>query len=256
LELIRNIGSGFFGDVWYGYWNKITEVAIKTSRSESTVSMESFLKEAQIMKKYRHNKLVVMYGVCSTNKPYYIVTEFMKNGCLLDYLKASDQSSIKIPILVYISFQIAEGMCYLESKKLVHRDLAARNILVGENNMVKIADFGLTKLINDDYRESTSNCLPIRWTAPEVFISNEYSSKSDVWSFGILLTEIFTYGGNPYGNWSNQYVISQVTNGYRLPAPDGNVIPKEIFSEIEKCWEFDPMKRPTFEYWRDFLENC
>ena len=146
----------------------------------------------------RHPKLIQLYAVCTDSEPIYIVTELMKNGALLDYLHDKGKA-LKLAQLVDMAAQAAAGMAYLESQSFIHRDLAARNVLVGENNICKIADFGLARVIETDlYTAREGAKFPIKWTAPEAAMMNKFSIKSDVWSFGILLVEVVTYGRIPY----------------------------------------------------------
>ncbi len=157
-----------------------------------------FLAEAQIMKKLSHPKLIKLYAVCTLEEPIYIITELMKHGSLLDFLQGKGKG-LALPPLIDMAAQIASGMAYLESQNYIHRDLAARNVLVGENNIVKIADFGLARLIREEeYQARVGARFPIKWTAPEAASYSKFSVKSDVWSFGILLTELVTYGRIPY----------------------------------------------------------
>ncbi|XP_053202561.1 tyrosine-protein kinase Src42A-like [Panonychus citri] len=252
LKFTRKLGQGQFGEVWEGLWNNTTPVAIKTLKT-GTMDPKDFLAEAQIMKKLRHPKLVQLYAVCTLEEPIYIITELMKNGSLLEYLQGKGRS-LKLPQLIDMSAHIASGMAYLESQNYIHRDLAARNILVGEKNVVKIADFGLARLIKEDEYEARAGArFPIKWTAPEAANFSKFSIKSDVWSFGILLTEIVTYGRLPYPGMTNAEVLHQVEHGYRMPCPQG--CPQALYEIMLECWHKDPMKRPTFETLQWKLED-
>ncbi|CAO1341843.1 unnamed protein product [Diamesa serratosioi] len=252
LRFVKKLGSGQFGDVWEGLWNNTTPVAIKTLKS-GTMDPKDFLAEAQIMKKLRHSKLIQLYAVCTVEEPIYIITELMKHGSLLEFLQGKGRN-LKLPQLIDMAAQIAAGMAYLESQNYIHRDLAARNVLVGDNNIVKIADFGLARLIKEDeYEARVGARFPIKWTAPEAANYSKFSIKSDVWSFGILLTELVTYGRIPYPGMTNAEVLSQVEHGYRMPMPP-NCNPA-LYEIMLECWHKDPMRRPTFETLQWKLED-
>ncbi|XP_019890142.1 uncharacterized protein LOC101891623 isoform X2 [Musca domestica] len=252
LKFVRKLGSGQFGEVWEGLWNNTTSVAIKTLKS-GTMDPKDFLAEAQIMKKLRHNKLIQLYAVCTVEEPIYIITELMKHGSLLEYLQGKGRS-LKMPVLIDMAAQIAAGMAYLESQNYIHRDLAARNVLVGDNNIVKIADFGLARLIKEDeYEARVGARFPIKWTAPEAANYSKFSIKSDVWSFGILLTELVTYGRIPYPGMTNAEVLTQVEHGYRMPQPPN--CDQRLYEIMLECWHKDPMRRPTFETLQWKLED-
>ncbi|KAH8373013.1 hypothetical protein KR009_010263 [Drosophila setifemur] len=276
LKFVRKLGSGQFGDVWEGLWNNTTPVAIKTLKSgksadpqnlgkhrsnidkyfPGTMDPKDFLAEAQIMKKLRHTKLIQLYAVCTVEEPIYIITELMKHGSLLEYLQAiaGKGRSLKMQTLIDMAAQIAAGMAYLESQNYIHRDLAARNVLVGDGNIVKIADFGLARLIKEDeYEARVGARFPIKWTAPEAANYSKFSIKSDVWSFGILLTELVTYGRIPYPGMTNAEVLTQVEHGYRMPQPP-NCEPR-LYEIMLECWHKDPMRRPTFETLQWKLED-
>uniref|UniRef100_A0A069DVD5 Tyrosine-protein kinase n=2 Tax=Panstrongylus TaxID=65342 RepID=A0A069DVD5_9HEMI len=252
LKFVRKLGHGQFGEVWEGLWNNTTPVAIKTLKP-GTMDPKDFLAEAQIMKKLRHTKLIQLYAVCTMEEPIYIITELMKNGSLLDYLQGKGRGLI-LPQLIDMAAQIAAGMAYLESQNYIHRDLAARNVLVGDSNIVKIADFGLARLIKEDeYEARVGARFPIKWTAPEAANYSKFSIKSDVWSFGILLTELVTYGRIPYPGMTNAEVLHQVEHGYRMPCPPS--CPESLYEIMLECWHKDPMKRPTFETLQWKLED-
>ncbi len=206
VKFSKKLGAGNFGEVWQGLWNGTTPVAIKTLRT-GTMEPEAFLKEAEIMKKLIHPKLVQLYAVCSRDEPIYIITELMTKGSLLEFLHGEGRNVLDMAKMIDVSAQVAEGMAFLESHGFVHRDLAARNVLVGDGLVIKIADFGLSRVLVEDIYEAHEGArFPIKWTAPEACLENKFSIKSDVWSFGILLTEITTYGRIPYPGMNNAEV--------------------------------------------------
>ncbi|XP_051500952.1 tyrosine-protein kinase fynb isoform X3 [Myxocyprinus asiaticus] len=252
LMLEVKLGAGCFADVWCGTWNGNTKVAVKTLKP-GTMSPESFLEEAQIMKKLRHDKLVQLYAVVS-EEPIYIVTEYMGKGSLLDFLKDGEGRGLKLPNLVDMAAQVAGGMAYIERMNYIHRDLRSANILVGDNLVCKIADFGLARLIEDnEYTARQGAKFPIKWTAPEAALYGKFTIKSDVWSFGILLTELVTKGRVPYPGMNNREVLEQVERGYRMPCPQD--CPSSLHDLMLLCWKKDPEERPTFEYLQAFLED-
>ncbi|NXF95796.1 FRK kinase, partial [Eubucco bourcierii] len=256
LKLLKKLGSGQFGEVWEGLWNNTTPVAIKTLKPGS-MDPKDFLREAQIMKNLRHPKLIQLYAVCTLEDPIYIITELMRYGSLLEYLQKDAGSQISLAHQVDMAAQVAAGMAYLESQNYIHRDLAARNVLVGEHNVYKVADFGLARVFKVEneniYEGRTETKLPVKWTAPEAIRYNKFSVKSDVWSFGILLFEIITYGKMPYAGMPGHQVIQMLDSGYRLPQPE--TCPTPLYQLMLQCWCAEPGERPTFEVLCEHLDD-
>ncbi|XP_069739990.1 protein-tyrosine kinase 6-like isoform X2 [Narcine bancroftii] len=239
----EKLGSGHFGEVYAGYWNNSVRVAIKTVEV-GLMNKKEFQAETQILKKLHHPHLISLYAICTTDDPFYIVTELMKYGSLLCYLRSKEGSQMNFKHLLDIVVQVVEGMTYLESKNYIHRDLAARNVLLGDNFTCKIADFGLARIVRDDIYVSQSNIIPYKWTAPEAIEHGYFSVKSDVWSFGILLYEVVTYGKTPYAGLKNNEVVSMILQGYRMPCPSG--CPWKLHDIMMKCWNDRASQRPTF----------
>ncbi|XP_020494544.2 tyrosine-protein kinase Blk [Labrus bergylta] len=251
LKMVKKLGAGQFGEVWMGFYKNTQKVAIKTMK-EGTMEPEAFLQEANLMKKLQHERLVRLHAVV-TMEPILIVTEFMINGCLLDFLKTDEGKKQKLHKLIDMSAQIAEGMAYIERNNYIHRDLRAANILVNETLHCKIADFGLARIIETEYIAQEGAKFPIKWTAPEAINFGTFSIKSDVWSFGILLTEICTYGRIPYPGMTNPEVIRCLDRLYRMPCPDG--CPEELYDMMMVCWKERPEDRPTFEFLQNTLND-
>uniref|UniRef100_A0A7N6A2P8 Tyrosine-protein kinase n=1 Tax=Anabas testudineus TaxID=64144 RepID=A0A7N6A2P8_ANATE len=234
-------------------YNKHTKVAVKTMKPGS-MSVEAFLAEANLMKTLQHDKLVRLNAVVTKEEPIYIITEFMEKGSLLDFLKSDEGNRVQLPKLIDFSAQIAEGMAYIEQRNYIHRDLRAANILVNKALVCKIADFGLARIIEDnEYTAREGAKFPIKWTAPEAINYGSFTIKSDVWSFGILLTEIISYGRTPYPGMTNPEVIRSLEKGYRMQRLDS--CPTELYEIMLECWKNKPEDRPTFDYLQSVLED-
>ncbi|XP_002734040.1 tyrosine-protein kinase BTK-like [Saccoglossus kowalevskii] len=245
ITLMKELGGGQFGIVRLGKLNNGTYVAVKMMR-ENAMSEDDFIDEARVMQQLKHEHLVQLYGVCSKSRPLYIITEYMNKGCLLNYLRYRQYLLDKPLQLLDMCKQVCSAMVYLESKSFIHRDLAARNCLVGDRTTVKVCDFGLTRfVIDDDYTSSGGSKFPIKWAPPEVLHYTKFSSKSDIWAFGILMWEVFTAGKMPYPNMSNVEVVNQVSSrGYRLERPSN--CPESVYTIMMSCWEEEPDRRPAF----------
>ncbi|XP_069057718.1 tyrosine-protein kinase Tec isoform X2 [Pleurodeles waltl] len=243
LTFMKEVGSGLFGVVRLGKWRAQYKVAIKAIR-EGAMHEEDFIEEAKVMMRLTHPKLVQLYGVCTKSRPLYIVTEFMDHGCLLNYLRQRHGQFHK-DILLNMCLDVCDGMHYLEENSFIHRDLAARNCLVNESGEVKVSDFGMARyVIDNQYTSSSGAKFPVKWSPPEVFNYSRFSSKSDVWSFGVLMWEVFTEGKMPFENNTNLEVVTRVTHGQRLYRP--KLADNSVYQIMMSCWHEKPEGRPTF----------
>uniref|UniRef100_A0A8C1H5S6 receptor protein-tyrosine kinase n=1 Tax=Cyprinus carpio carpio TaxID=630221 RepID=A0A8C1H5S6_CYPCA len=252
ITIERVIGAGEFGEVCSGLLRlpgkREIPVAIKTLKAGYTEKQRrDFLGEASIMGQFDHPNIIHLKGVVTKSKPVMIITEYMENGSLDTFLKKNDGQFTVIQ-LVGMLRGIASGMRYLSEMGYVHRDLAARNILVNSNLVCKVSDFGLSRVLEDDPEAAYTTRggkIPIRWTAPEAIAYRKFTSASDVWSYGIVMWEVMSYGERPYWQMSNQDVIKAVEENYRLPGPMD--CPTALYHLMMDCWQKDRNSRPKFE---------
>ncbi|XP_053599836.1 tyrosine-protein kinase Btk isoform X1 [Plodia interpunctella] len=251
LVLMEELGAGQFGVVRRGKWRGRIDTAVKMMK-EGTMSEDDFIDEAKVMTKLQHQNLVQLYGVCSKHRPIYIVTEYMRHGSLFNYLRHTPPDQLGPAVLLDMCIQVCKGMAYLERHNYIHRDLAARNCLVGDENVVKVADFGLARYVLDDqYTITGGTKFPIKWAPPEVLNYTRFSSKSDVWAFGVLMWEVFTCGKVPYGRMKNCEVVEMVQRGQVLDKPKGCL--NEIYNVMRLCWRHLPEERPSFRVLKEEL---
>ncbi|KAL5107085.1 Tyrosine-protein kinase Fer [Taenia crassiceps] len=260
--LLEKIGQGNFGEVHRGIYNG-REVAVKTCRAgpAEVEIRRKFLQGEATALNFFHPNVVRLLGIAVRSHPIMIVMEYVAGGSLLSFLRRNGQNA-ETRLLLRMCVDAANGMAYLESKNCIHRDLAARNCLLTEDRVLKIADFGMAREEHvyepgqsaeegERKRHKKSKKLsdrngpiPIKWTAPEALYSNRYTSKCDVWSFGILLWEIFSAGDTPYHGLTNSETRDLVENGYRLTTPDR--MPRQLGKHMQACWHQNPNRRPTF----------
>ncbi|CAB3409355.1 unnamed protein product [Caenorhabditis bovis] len=256
IALCKELGHGEFGAVWQASWrnggNDVTQVAVKCVESSKLLaSSTSFLQEAAIMTKMRHEHVVRLYGVVLDTKKIMMVSELATCGSLLECLhKPALRDSFPVHVLCEYAEQIALGMAYLESQRLIHRDLAARNVLVFSPKLVKISDFGLSRSlgVGEDYYRSefTPNLkLPIAWCAPECINFLKFTSKSDVWAYGVTLWEMFSYGEMPWKSKSGAQILELIDRKKEL-LPRPTACPEDMYDMMVETWTHQYQDRPTF----------
>ncbi|XP_062268802.1 fibroblast growth factor receptor 1b [Platichthys flesus] len=270
LMLGKPLGEGCFGQVVLAEAagldqnkpTRVTQVAVKMLKADATEKdLSDLISEMEMMKMIgKHKNIINLLGACTQDGPLYVVVEYASQGNLreflrtrrpvgLEYWSESRQTpldSLEMKELVSAAYQVARGMAYLASKKCIHRDLAARNVLVTEDNVMKIADFGLARDVHhiDYYKKTTNGRLPVKWMAPEALFDRVYTHQSDVWSFGVLLWEIFTLGGSPYPGVPVEELFKLLKEGHRMEKPPACT--QELYLTMRDCWHAVPSRRPTF----------
>ncbi|XP_063730549.1 fibroblast growth factor receptor 2 isoform X7 [Eleginops maclovinus] len=271
LTLGKPLGEGCFGQVVMAEALGIDKdkpkeavtVAVKMLKDDATEKdLSDLVSEMEMMKMIgKHKNIINLLGACTQDGPLYVIVEYASKGNLREYLRArrppgmeysydiarvSDEQ-LTFKDLVSCTYQVARGMEYLASQKCIHRDLAARNVLVTESNVMKIADFGLARDVHniDYYKKTTNGRLPVKWMAPEALFDRVYTHQSDVWSFGVLMWEIFTLGGSPYPGIPVEELFKLLKEGHRMDKP-GNCT-NELYMMMKDCWHAISSHRPTFK---------
>jgi len=279
LQLEKEIGEGNFGIVYRakapglkrGDWELSADgfVAVKTLKADADFDvMLSFQREVDTVVNFEHENIIRLVGICIEEvQKTCMIFEYMDLGALNELLRTSNPRSpdffqlspkdviLKTSQFLPICIQLAKGLDYLASKKFVHRDIAARNCLVNSQFVCKIADFGLSRNVyGADYYKVGSGraCLPVRWMPPESLLYGRFTVKSDVWSYGVLMWEVFTFSQQPYFGASNQEVIDNIRGGILLSCPQ--LCTKEMYDVMLQCWEKMPVKRPTISTILESLE--
>ncbi|KAG9270163.1 tyrosine-protein kinase JAK2 isoform X1 [Astyanax mexicanus] len=278
LRFISPLGKGNFGTVELCRYDPLGDntgelVAVKQLQPNKQTNMSDFQKEIQTISSLHCDYIVQYRGICYSagRLSMRLVMEYLPYGSLIGYMEKC-KITVSAKRLLLFASQICKGMEYLQSLRYVHRDLAARNILVASDTLVKIADFGLTKIIPYDkeyYRVSQFGESPIFWYAPESISEYKFSHKSDVWSFGIVLHELFSFcelsrnpkrlslqriGSDVHGPMMAVHLFNVLKEHWRLPAP--SLCPPKVYSMMMQCWAFTSEDRPTFSDLQCLIENC
>nr|XP_014348568.1 PREDICTED: fibroblast growth factor receptor 2 isoform X4 [Latimeria chalumnae] len=272
LTLGKPLGEGCFGQVVMAEAlgvdkdkpKEATTVAVKMLKDDATEKdLSDLVSEMEMMKMIgKHKNIINLLGACTQDGPLYVIVEFAAKGNLREYLRARRPPGMEYTFdilnrvpdeqltfkdLLSCTYQVARGMEYLASQKCIHRDLAARNVLVTESNVMKIADFGLARDVHniDYYKKTTNGRLPVKWMAPEALFDRVYTHQSDVWSFGVLMWEIFTLGGSPYPGIPVEELFKLLKEGHRMDKPANCT--NELYMMMRDCWHAVPSQRPTFK---------
>ncbi|PIO37557.1 hypothetical protein AB205_0079200 [Aquarana catesbeiana] len=275
LVLGKTLGEGEFGKVVKATAFRLkgkagyTTVAVKMLKESASQSeLRDLLSEFNLLKQVNHPHVIKLYGACTQDGPLHLIVEYAKYGSLRSFLRESrkvgpnsgggdsnrnssyldnpDERALTMGDLISFAWQISRGMQYLAEMKVVHRDLAARNVLVAEGRKMKISDFGLSRDVyeEDSYVKRSKGRIPVKWMAIESLFDHIYTTQSDVWSFGVLLWEIVTLGGNPYPGIAPERLFNLLKTGYRMEKPEN--CSDEMYNLMLKCWKQEPDKRSTF----------
>ncbi|KAJ8038849.1 Myoblast growth factor receptor egl-15 [Holothuria leucospilota] len=264
VTLQEELGKGQFGIVYKGLVFGLNglqdnvEAAVKTTKDGAFDDVkEDLLDEMKLMIQLgSHPNLMTLLACCTQREPYFLITEFMQYGDLLNFLRKCRERENWEKDNIYnlgemeqlgIGHQIAKGMAYVQDQRFYHGDLAARNVLVGRGLTVKISDFGLADdIYSRGYkRREQEQKIPIKWCSIEAILNGICSSEGDVWSYGVVLYEVFTLGGTPYPGIAGRLLVAQLKEGFRMEQPEG--CPDDIYNVMLQCWQEDPMSRPRFQ---------
>ncbi|XP_078379646.1 uncharacterized protein LOC144662658 [Oculina patagonica] len=277
VKVIKVIGKGAFSQVakataWdirgNGEYTTVAAKMLKVNAPES--DRKDLLSELELMKRLKPHPHVIKLVACVTETdPLLVLIEYVPFGDLLGYLRKSrglndtyfkdpdvkPQTTLTAEQLMKFAWQVADGMCYLSSRKIIHRDLAARNVLVGEGEKCKVTDFGMARNVHQDdiYTKRSRGRLPAKWTAYEALLYGTYTTQSDVWSYGVLLYEILTVGGSPYPGIKAREIARKLQEGFRMPKPKH--VDSKLYQIMLNCWEKNPSDRPTFAKLKETMKD-
>lgn len=254
VNLMEELGEGAFGKVYKGELKfkngQRSYVAVKSLKENASAKTQAdFQREIELISELKHPNIICLLGIVLKQDPVCMLFEYMSEGDLHEFLIANSPNEGKCLTqnqFLHIAIQIAQGMEYLSENHYVHRDLAARNCLVSKDLVVKISDFGLSRDMYscDYYRVQSKSLLPVRWMPPESILYGKFTTESDVWSYGVVLWEIYSYGLQPYYGFNNQEVINMIRSRKLLPCPEA--CPSHCYSLMVECWAELAIRRPNF----------
>uniref|UniRef100_F6QTW3 Tyrosine-protein kinase n=1 Tax=Ciona intestinalis TaxID=7719 RepID=F6QTW3_CIOIN len=254
LIIRGDIGKGHFGAVKVGeckIMGSFVPCAVKNlTGSDIETNKNDLLKEAKLMQQFDHPYIVRLLAICDameSSGSLMLVMELAPLGSLKDFLSQHNEKSFPEERLLVLMNQVCDGMAYLSGKNIVHRDLAARNILLVTENFAKISDFGMSRIFLESdnyYKASQPGTWPLRWYAPEALLYYKFTSKGEIWSFGVTLWEVFSYGSRPYSGLKGREILAMLEGGKRLECPCG--CSPGVYTIMLQCWAYDPEDRPTF----------
>ncbi|PFX24021.1 Proto-oncogene tyrosine-protein kinase receptor Ret [Stylophora pistillata] len=277
VTIEKIIGKGAFGQVakgtaFFAYQSHEPNFLLVSNALANAAESDKrdLMKELETMKQLKpHPHVIKLLGCVTESEPLLVLIEYVPFGDLLGYLRKSrglndtyykdpnikPQTNLTSQQLMQFAWQIADGMGYLSSKSILHRNLAARNVLVGQKETCKVTDFGMARDVQQEniYERKTKGRLPVKWTAYEALLYGKYTTKSDVWSYGVVLYEIFTIGGSPYPRMDGRKLANLLQEGYRMPKPQH--VDEKLYQIMVKCWKNDPDARPTFTELKNQLKD-
>ncbi|XP_030627956.1 inactive tyrosine-protein kinase 7a [Chanos chanos] len=258
LHNMTVLGKGEFGEVLLaklktGKEEEETVVMVKSLQTKDEQLQLDFRRESEMFAKLNHTNVIRLIGVCKQAEPHYMILEYSDMGDLKQFLKISKNKDEKTKVQplstkqkVSLCLQVARGMEHLSNQRFVHRDLAARNCLISAKRHAKVSALGLSKdVYKSEYYHYRQAWIPLRWLPAESVFEDDFSTKTDVWSFGVFMWEVFTFGELPHAELADDNVLEGLREGeLKLPPPQG--CPSRVYKLMVRCWAPSPKERVSF----------